>query len=235
VNYTDFLTAVGEVEPNSEVHTRWAVGTLNNPLLSTFVGEKYALIDDRAFLENRPSYRFVRQYGPNYLFVNDLFMPLGLSFTHYIAEEDFLRLPVGARTEMLFRAAVLPADHTYGLQPLGSAADEPLASAISERRARGLQLTSFQQSTIEGTIRLEAKSILVVQASFDRGWRAFANGAAVPVVRVDAGLLGVVLPPGEHTVRLHYRNPWFPAGAALSCAGLLCVLLGRWRWPRLAI
>ena len=113
-NYTDFLTATGEVRANSEMHTRWALGTLNNPLLSTFAAEKYALVDDPAFLRDTLSYRFVRQYDANYLFVNELAVPLGLSFTRYIAEEEFLRLPVHARAEILLRAVVLRPGETHG-------------------------------------------------------------------------------------------------------------------------
>jgi hypothetical protein len=32
--------------------------------------------------------------------------------------------------------------------------------------------------------------------------------------------LGVELPPGEHRLDLRYRDPWMPAGAALSLAAL---------------
>ena len=233
--YTDFLAALGALEGQTEMHTRWAIGTLNNPLLSTFAGEKYALVDDPASFENTLSYRFVRQYGPNYLFVNELFMPLGVSFTRYITEQEFLRLPLPARTEVLFNGVVLPDGDTHGLQPLDPIQNAPIENVIAERRGHALQLTSFQQATIEGTIRLDEQSILVVQTPFDRGWRASANGAAVPVVKVDIGLLGVALPPGEHKVRLHYENPWFLPGAALTCAALLSVAFAQWRWRRLLV
>jgi uncharacterized membrane protein YfhO len=235
VHYTDFLAGVGVLEGDSEMYTRWAFGTLYNPVLSTFVGEKYALVEDPAVLGNTLPYRFVRRYGPYYLFVNELFMPLGVSFTRYIAEQDFLHLPVAARSEVLFHAVVLPQGQSHGLQPLEPTQDAPIASVIADRRGHGLQLTSFQQSTIEGTIRLDEPSVLVVQTPFHRGWHAFANGAAVPVVKVDIGLLGVALPAGEHKVRLHYQNPWFLPGAALTCTALLAVAFGQWRWRRLVV
>ncbi|HEX8680205.1 MAG TPA: YfhO family protein, partial [Chthoniobacterales bacterium] len=234
-NYTAFLTAVGEIEQDSEIHTRWALGTLNNPLLSTFVGEKYALVDDPAFLERTLSYRFVRQYGPNYLYVNELFMPLGVAFSRYISDEDFLQLSAAQRADVLFRGVVLTAADVHGLQPLGDARGFADVGVIAEARAHGLQLTAFEQSMIEGSIQLPEKSIVIVQTPFDRGWRASANGQPVPVVKADVGLLGVVLPPGDHRVRLQYRNPWLLPGAALSGVALLLVAFANFRWPRLAV
>ena len=52
VNYTDFLTAVGSIRPNSEMQTRWAVGVADSALLSAFACEKYLLSDDPARFPN---------------------------------------------------------------------------------------------------------------------------------------------------------------------------------------
>jgi uncharacterized membrane protein YfhO len=38
-NCTNFLTAAGAMPPNSELNTRWAVGLLDSPILSTFAAE----------------------------------------------------------------------------------------------------------------------------------------------------------------------------------------------------
>src|SRR3712207_8364995 len=56
-----------------------------------------------------------------------------VSFTRYIAEQDFLRLPFATRAEVLFRAVVLPDGDTYGLPPVGAIQDAPIESVIAER------------------------------------------------------------------------------------------------------
>jgi uncharacterized membrane protein YfhO len=98
-----------------------------------------------------------------------------------------------------------------------------------------LQIQSFSQTQIEGTVRLDEKSVLVLQTPFDRGWRAYQDGRAAPVLKVDAGLLGVVLDAGEHEVKLRYHIPLVFAGMAVTCVSLLILAASLWRWPRVRL
>ncbi|HEV7786648.1 MAG TPA: hypothetical protein VGQ28_14985, partial [Thermoanaerobaculia bacterium] len=63
-------------------------------------------------------------------------------------------------------------------------------------------------------------AFLVAATTFDPGWRARLDGLPVAVSPTAACQLGVELPPGEHRLDLRYRDPWLPAGAALSLAAL---------------
>lgn len=244
-NYTKFLAAVGEIKSNSEVHTRWAVGSMDNPLLSTFLGEKYALIDDLAFLRHKLSYQFVRLYEPNYLLNNQLFLPLGISLPRYITETQLAQMTPADRVQALFRAVVLPDTEADGAktglsalptsQLLQENHDVPLRETITALRESALRLEKFQQSSLAGSIDLDRKSILVLQTPFDSGWRATANGQRVPTLKVDAGLLGVELEPGEHKLELRYRNPYLFPGAIISLAAFLAILAARLRWPTLPV
>lgn len=241
-NYTNFLIAVGEIPPESELHTRWAIGTLNRPVLSTFACEKYALVDDPSFLEGALRYRPVGQYGMNYLFENELFLPLGLSFDRYISENDFLHLPPADRAAALLRVAVFDessAAAANGLTQL-SIADlaaetrtERIASVVRRRRDSALQLTSFRQADIFGHLHLATKSVVVIQTPFDLGWRAVVDGRDAVCAKTDAGLVGVFVDAGEHTVQLHYRNPYLRPGAIMSVLAAACILFGLSRWPKI--
>ena len=83
LNYTNFLTAVDAMAPNSEADTRWAVGLLGSPIRPMFAGEKYALVPDPARFQTAAQYEFIRRYGKDYLFRNKLFLPLGLTFHQF--------------------------------------------------------------------------------------------------------------------------------------------------------
>jgi hypothetical protein len=63
-------------------------------------------------------------------------------------------------------------------------------------------------------------AFLVAATTFDPGWSARVDGLTVAVSPTAACQLGVELPPGEHRLDLRYRDPWVPAGAALSLAAL---------------
>ena len=244
VNYTNFLVAVGAMPSGAEHNTRWAIGLLNDPVLSTFAGEKYALVDDPVLYQTILQYEFVKRYGINYLFRNQLFLPLGLTFNRAMTEEEFRQLPPKEKSEALLRLVVVPNQneaekHGLSLHSVDEVKQETAAASFSDvvsvRRNSALNLTSFRQNRIAGTVRLDRPSILVVQTPFDRGWRAFQDGQAAPTLKADIGLLGVALDAGEHKVELRYRTPFLRTAFAVSLVSLLLLGLGAWRWPRLRL
>ncbi|MEY2483454.1 MAG: hypothetical protein QOK24_1982 [Verrucomicrobiota bacterium] len=240
-NYIDFLIAVEAIPPNSEIATRYSVGLLNDPILSLFAGEKYALTDNPIPLQQAVQYEFMKRYDRDYLFRNARFLSLGLAFDRYIPKDVFLKLFPGEKPEVLLRAVVLSDQiegEKLGLSPIALSDLEQeirsssLAEVVGARRKVGLDLTGFQQTRIEGKVVLERKSVLVVQTPFDRGWHATQDGRPAVVLKADIGLLGVALDAGEHKLELSYRNPYLVTGMALSVGSLIILVAGVWRWPR---
>jgi uncharacterized membrane protein YfhO len=244
VNYTNFLTAVDAIAPGSEAATRWSLGLLNDPMLSLFAGEKYALAEDPEPFQQAVQYELVRRYDRDYLFRNARFVPFGLTFPSYIAKEKFLQFRTQEKAEVLLRVAVLSdtaeADK-LGLVPANltdleaEIRDSSLKDVALARRETGLRLTSFRQTRFTGKVQLEQNSVLVLQTPFAPGWHALQDGKSVPVFKVDIGLLGVGLQAGAHEIGLSYRNPYLVAGAAITLASLLVLAIAIWRWPRLTL
>jgi uncharacterized membrane protein YfhO len=242
INYISFLTAVDAMPPGSEEKTRWATGLFWNQLLSLFAAEKYVLTDDPAPFEAAPQYELVKRYDPDSLFRNNAFLPLGLSFDRYITEEAFSQLPATEKPMMLVEAVVLDGKEAAesGLRAAnitelqGEAAHVPLSALLERLRETGLHLTTFHQSQLEGKVRVREKSVLVIQTPYDRGWTALQDGKPARTLRVDAGLLGVAVEPGEHDLRISYRNPFLAVGGWISLASVVLLAIGLWRWPRLS-
>jgi hypothetical protein len=242
VNYTNFLTAVGVMPPNSETNTRWSFGLVDSALLSAFACEKYLLVDDPTRFQMDPNYEAVQRYGKTFVFRNQLFLPLGLTYSRFMDEDTFLRLPPGGKQEVLLRAVVLSNQDEAAKQGLAEltvsqleqdVSARPLSDVVAERRRAALDLNSFRQTHMAGRVRLDQKGILVFQTPFDQGWRAWQNGQAAPALKVDGGLLGVGLEAGEHTLELQYRNPVLIPALAITLASCLILAAGLWRWPRL--
>jgi hypothetical protein len=64
-------------------------------------------------------------------------------------------------------------------------------------------------------------SLLLVNRTWDEGWRATVDGVPVRPVRTDLSLIALPLPPGEHRVALRYRDPALTVGL---CVSLLAVV-----------
>jgi uncharacterized membrane protein YfhO len=244
INYINFLIAVEAIPPNSEIDTRYALGLLNDSVLSLFAAEKYVLTNAPIPWQRMLQYELVKQYDKDHLFRNARFLPLGLSFDRFIAEDVFLTLPTEAKPQVLLRAAVFANSgdaEKLGLVPAALSDLEAevrtssLDDVVAARRKTALNLTSFRQTRIEGNITLEKKAVLVVQTPFDRGWQAWQDGKSAPVIKVDVGLLGVGLEGGEHKVELRYRTPFLNLGVAISLGSLVLLGLAAWRWPRLRL
>ena len=232
------------IAPGSEIETRWSLGLLNDRMLSLFAGEKYALGEDPIPFQQAIQYELMKRYDRDYLFRNARFIPFGLTFDRYISKEAFLKLRTQEKAEALLRVAVLSdkseADKLgLTLASLPDLEEEIRSSTLKDvvlaRRKTGLDLTSFRQTRVTGKVLLEQKSVLVLQTPFAPGWHARQDGNPVPVLKVDVGLLGVGLEAGSHEVELIYRNPYLIAGAAITLASLLFLVMAVWRWPRLRL
>jgi hypothetical protein len=84
-------------------------------------------------------------------------------------------------------------------------------------------------------VRAAEPSMAVISDTFYPGWRAEVGGRRTDVVRVNHAFKGVVVPAGEHYVKLTFLPGSFLAGAAVSAVALAAVLFmvfRRGRGPR---
>jgi len=84
-----------------------------------------------------------------------------------------------------------------------------------------------EPGSIELRYSAAAGGFFVAAETFDDGWQAVLDDTAPRrLYPTAAGQLGVELPPGEHRLRLAYRERLLPLGAAVSVLTLAgCMLL----------
>ncbi len=85
----------------------------------------------------------------------------------------------------------------------------------------------FTPEVREAEVHFERPGWLVLLESFDPGWRAAVDGAAVPVRPANGLFQAIAVPAGAHTVRWAYRPVGWRAGVALTLASALAAL-GTW-------
>jgi len=101
---------------------------------------------------------------------------------------------------------------------------DPLRTALVESaspfamngssQAGQVEVTTYEANRLRLRARASGESMLVLSENDYPGWRAYVDGAAASIVRVNYGLRGVVLPAGEHEILFVYR-PWSVLGGAL--------------------
>ncbi|HZI19899.1 MAG TPA: YfhO family protein [Pyrinomonadaceae bacterium] len=152
------------------------------------------------------------------------------------------RLPAGAEWDPLRTALVAGrvGTTTQAITPQAPASPEvsaELAAGEASRRAagasegapdHGARVVRHGPHRVEVKTSSRAPGVLVVAENHYPGWRAYLDGRAVPLLRVNYNQRGVRLPAGEHEVVFVYR-PWsFYGGLIVTALTGLALLL----WAR---
>lgn len=71
---------------------------------------------------------------------------------------------------------------------------------------------------VTGRISVTEPRLLVLTIPHIGGWSATVDGQSQPLLDVNTYYMGLMLEPGEHTIRLRYEMPGFRIGTAVSAA-----------------
>jgi uncharacterized membrane protein YfhO len=102
---------------------------------------------------------------------------------------------------------------------------EALDTAYTTLSANTLELTDFSDTSIAGTIDVAEEGRLVLSIPDLSGWTLYVDGNVTPVESFMGALASVTLQEGTHSIRLTYRTPGLPLGAAISAACVALFLL----------
>ncbi len=90
---------------------------------------------------------------------------------------------------------------------------------------QSMQITSWDDTKIEGDVIAQKDGVLMTSIPFDEGWTVYANGEKIETIRVLESFLGVELPKGDYTIKMVYRSPGLVKGLITTLFGILCFFL----------
>ena len=93
---------------------------------------------------------------------------------------------------------------------------EPPAGFVAGAGNGRAEITRYEANRVDLKTEADAPSILVLAENHYPGWRAYVDGEAAGVLRVDYNLRGVFVPAGKHEVRFVYRPKSVLIGLAVS-------------------
>ena len=136
---------------------------------------------------------------------------------------------VGSADEAFALAARRSATDGPATDPSGPIVVEGDPGIVADPNGTDGALTFDERSATDIVLDVDAPSpsIVVIRTTFDDGWHAEVDGMPAPVVPVNGFTQGVAVEPGEHEVRLTYRDDAVALGSWLS-AGAWGVLAAAW-------
>jgi len=164
-------------------------------------------------------------------------------YTHAIASNPRLLHGLGAnylvdaRGRLEVNPSALPRVSVPALVTSGSysalASLDPAEGSVVEGPPRNLVQQQPSELTVTGyggdfyqvKYSAAADTLVRIAVPFAPGWHAAVDGTPAPVVPVDYALSGVMVPAGQHQLTLGFRPNNFLAGAALSVAAIIGIVL----------
>jgi Bacterial membrane protein YfhO len=117
--------------------------------------------------------------------------------------------------------------------PLGET-DITLRRQTGQVRLRAVHANGFELDVAGGGAAGGTEGALVVSSvTYCRGWRLAVDGRQADLLRVNAGFLGFLLPPGAHRATLEYRPAGWVWGLRLCGLTIVAILAAlAWRAAR---
>lgn len=88
-----------------------------------------------------------------------------------------------------------------------------------------LENVTTEKNTVTGTITTEKPKLLVLSLPYQSGWTAYVDGKEVDLQKVNYQYMGISLPAGHHTIRLHYQLPGLKYALIITAGGIILFLL----------
>lgn len=101
--------------------------------------------------------------------------------------------------------------------------------------AGGLELTTFEDALLEGTVTAKQDGMMYTSISYETGWKVYVDGEQVQTESIRDALLAFPVSAGTHTVRMEYEPEGLRAGLVLSIISILIFILivvGEFVWKR---
>lgn len=157
------------------------------------------------------------------------YIGMGFAYDNAISADEYAKLPKEKKHLVSVDAIVLE-DDTMSLYnnlfTIKTAKDysgfeygDFQLSAQNKQSSRASNFL-FDRNHYEFDINLEKETVYYVAVPYDKGFTAMVNGTKTNVIKVNNGMVGIVLPAGECSVQLTYFPQGLKAGIAVSALSL---------------
>jgi uncharacterized membrane protein YfhO len=100
--------------------------------------------------------------------------------------------------------------------------EDRFISAYKSLSSSSLNVTSFSDTKISGTVNAASDGTFVFSIPYDKGWHVYVDGKRVETTALKDALLSINISSGEHTIKLKYMPVNLIKGCIIT---LLCIII----------
>lgn len=171
-----------------------------------------------------------------HIYKNENFIPMGFTFEQYITEEQYYNIFEAQRSEILISNIVLNESQAklYGayldhnIAPYIGITYEEFQQEVSKRRISSAYSFKYDHKGFTAKIHLTEGNLVFFSVPYEKGWKAYVNGAETVIEKVDVGFMAVFAEKGINEIVFVYETPGLKAGAiisAVSAAALIAYIV----------
>jgi len=209
-------------------------------LLNPKCGDSF--LDD----ENEPEmygYKYIKTHNDYYIYENENYIPYGFSYDYYMDYEFCEEYSDESRATMMLKAMLLTEEqitkysqYMIDIRTLEGMGYNPGETSLLmndssfEFDCEKLRITSAKSFSRDNkgftaVVEREQPNLVFFSVPYDEGWTATVNGNPVEVEKVNSGLMAVLVPEGESTIRFNYRTPGLSEGIIITFLSIIILAI----------
>lgn len=230
--YIRYLQLMGASDKNNEQDSRWARGLAGRPILESQNRVRYMFDKGFAMPIWRVTSDSIGTFGDVHVFRSKFLLPFGYTYSRYIKESVFNTLSTTQKDFVSLRACVIADDKVSSVQGMQEfrLADTISAMAfnldvykqnVDELGRDSMVDAKVEDTRISGRVTVGTAKMMYLSVPYDEGWKLTVDGKPKEKDIVFAGMTGVSLTPGTHTIEMTYSLRYLGKGTLLTILGLV--------------
>ena len=216
-NYIKFLKSINALSSNNEIGSRFVKGIRDVPEAMQLCSVKYFISNQDSVEKYQANFDFIKEINGYTIYKLRNNLSLGFTYSNYITENDFEKLSISQRRDLLNKSIVVDSQFATTLK----AVHRVNVSDSTSTEHNQMKITSFLNNEIEGTINVKQSEILFFSIPYDDGWTLKIDDKITQKQKVFFGLIGAALSKGNHRIELHYEPPFMKLGIIISIVSLI--------------
>ena len=94
-------------------------------------------------------------------------------------------------------------------------------NAVEKLSKGGVDISSYDQTSINGKFTAENDGVLYTSIPYDGGWKAYIDGEETEITPLKDAFNCIPVKKGEHTIEMKYCPPGFVTGVIISICSLI--------------
>lgn len=166
-------------------------------------------------------YKFIDKRGDYYIYENEDYKKMGISYNYYISDNDYEKLSYKEKREILNKALVLNEEQTKKYNSILQKYNEDETKYTNETKNYYFE---FGKGSFINKFEIDKQTMIMYSVPYDSGWNAEINGKKTKIEKVDDGLMAIKVNKGKNKVEFKYTPPGLKIGAVVSIISLIIVL-----------